>query len=422
VNLTKKIKVLTLGDHPLSPSGVGSQTKYICEALLKSEKFSVLSLGGAIKHQDYRQVKVEPWLDDWRIIPVDGYGTKEMIRSLLRNEKPDILWIMTDPRFWGWLWEMENEIRPLCPIVYYHVWDNYPVPMFNRKYYLCNDVIATISKLTDDIVFQSTPEVQRQYIPHAVDSNIFKPFTDEEIGFIREKNLPEEDRDKMIFFWNNRNARRKQSGTLVWWFKEWLDKENMHEKAQLIMHTDPKDVHGQDLESIIDHLDLNTHRQVLLSTTKVSPQDLAAMYNMVDCTINISDAEGFGLATLESLSCATPIIATMTGGLQDQLGGGDYGIPLIPTSKSIIGSQQVPYIYEDRINKGQFTSALNKMAGMTAQSRRAWGMEGRQFVMDNFGFEQFNKSWVNLMLEVYAKHGSWDTRKNYNGIQLLEVA
>ena len=38
---------------------------------------------------------------------------------------------------------------------------------------------------------------------------------------------------------------------------------------------------------------------------------------MSDVTVNISDAEGFGLATLESLSCATPIIVNMTGGLQE---------------------------------------------------------------------------------------------------------
>jgi glycosyltransferase involved in cell wall biosynthesis len=46
-----------------------------------------------------------------------------------------------------------------------------------------------------------------------------------------------------------------------------------------------------------------------LSKDKIDQQDeLAVMYNMADCTINISDAEGFGLATLESLSCGTPII------------------------------------------------------------------------------------------------------------------
>ena len=159
--MNKKIKVLTLGDHPLSPSGVGSQTKYVCEALLRSGNFQIVSLGGAIKHHDYRPVRVEEFKEDWTVIPVDGYGTKDMIRSIVRNERIDMIWIMTDPRFWGWLWEMENELRPLCSIVYYHVWDNYPVPMFNRKYYLSNDAVATISKLTDDIVAKSAPEVKR---------------------------------------------------------------------------------------------------------------------------------------------------------------------------------------------------------------------------------------------------------------------
>ena len=422
--MSKKIKVLTLGDHPLSPSGVGSQTKYVMEALLNTGKFEIVSLGGAIKHRDYRPVEVEPHGASWRIIPVDGYGTKEMIRSLLRNEKPDILWIMTDPRFWGWLWEMENEIRPLCPIVYYHVWDNYPVPMFNRKFYLSNDYVATISKLTDDIVAKAAPEVGRKYIPHAVNGEIFRPYSDEDIAKVRESNLPEPDRNKIIFFWNNRNARRKQSGTLIWWFKEWLDKEKLHDKAQLIMHTDPKDVHGQDLEHLIHHLDLVEQRQVLLSTAKVVPQDLAAMYNMCDCTINISDAEGFGLATLESLSCGTPIIATMTGGLQIQVigGGKQFGIPLFPVSKAVIGSQQVPYIYEDRISQEHFMAALSKMFHMTSEARRGWGMDGRQHVLENFNFETFNKSWTDTMLKVHETHGSWETRKNYNGIVLMEVA
>ena len=105
--------------------------------------------------------------------------------------------------------------------------------------------------------------------------------------------------NKKIFFWNNRNARRKQSGTLVWWFKEWLDKEGLNDKAQLIMHTEPKDPHGQDLTHILKHLNIKD-RQIMLSTTKIPPEKLAELYNMVDCTINIADAEGFGLATLES--------------------------------------------------------------------------------------------------------------------------
>ena len=80
---------------------------------------------------------------------------------------------------------------------------------------------------------------------------------------------------------------------------------------------------------------------------------LLTMYNIADCTISVSDAEGFGLATLESLACETPIIATMTGGLQEQLTDGDnwFGIGLEPTSKAIIGSQEIPFIYEDRLSE-----------------------------------------------------------------------
>ena len=127
-----KIKVLTLSDHPLLPSGVATQTKYIIEALLKSGKFQVISFGGAVKHNSYNPIKTEEFKDDWLILPVDGYGTPEQIRSIIHTEKPDILYFMTDPRFYGWLWEMENEIRANVPMVYYHVWDNYPAPVFNK--------------------------------------------------------------------------------------------------------------------------------------------------------------------------------------------------------------------------------------------------------------------------------------------------
>jgi len=421
--MSKKIKVLTISDHPLSPSGVGTQTKYVIEALLKSEKFEVVSLGGAIKHNDYRPIRVQPYGDEWRIIPVDGYGTQDMIRSALRTEKPDILYFMTDPRFYGWLWDMENEIRPLVPMVYYHVWDNYPAPRYNHKYYVSNDRICAISKVTRDIVAEVAPEVKLDYVPHAVDSEIFKPLESEIIQKMREDNLIEEDRDKVIFFWNNRNARRKQSGSLIFWFKKFLDKVG-HDKASLIMHTNPKDGHGQDLSHIVEHLGLDTQRQVMFSTQKVNQGDLAALYNMVDCTINISDAEGFGLATLESLSCGTPIIANMTGGLQEQIRSGSdlFGIPLFPESKAVIGSQDVPYIYEDRLSEGQVVSALEKMFVMTSEERKELGMKGREHVMKNYNFETFNKQWVDIMTEIHEQEGSWETRTNYNGIRFLEVA
>ena len=419
--MNKKIKVLTISDHPLSPSGVGTQTKYFIEALLGTGNFSIRSLGGAIKHLNYDPIKVPDWGDDWIIYPIDGYGNQEMIRSFVRNEKPDILWFMTDPRFWSWLWAIEHEIRALCPMVYYHVWDNYPPPQYNKKWYMSNDVVATISKVTDDVVSKVAPEVDRMYLPHAVDSEIFKPLPLKDAQKIKVDSLGVDSKDKMVFFWNNRNARRKQSGTLIFWFKEFLDKVG-HDKACLIMHTDPKDPNGQDLEKIIHTIGVG-EGQVMLSTGKYPPAELAAVYSMADCTINISDAEGFGLATLESLSCGTPIIVNMTGGLQEQVTDGEewFGIGIEPCSKAIIGSQEIPYIREDRVNKEMFIDALVEMFNKTPEERKELGERGRQHVMKNYNFDEFGKKWVELMTGVYEKHGSWHDRKNYNFWNLVEL-
>jgi hypothetical protein len=87
----KKIKILTLSDHPLLPSGVGSQTKYVMEALLKTGKFQIISLGGAVTHPSYEPAKVQEYGDDWIIIPVDGYGNPEQLRAVLIQHRPDIL-------------------------------------------------------------------------------------------------------------------------------------------------------------------------------------------------------------------------------------------------------------------------------------------------------------------------------------------
>ena len=417
--MQKKIKILTISDSPYSPSGVGMQTRYMIESLLKTGKYSIISLAGAIKHLSYEPIKSPEWGDDWITYPVDEYGTEELIRSVLMNETSDIVWIMTDPRFWTWLWAIENEIRKSSPLIYYHVWDNYPYPTFNKRYYDSNDLVVSISKVTDDIIRTVSPDVECIHLPHAIPTDIFykRNFIDDGVRRLRQEKL----KDKFIFFWNNRNARRKQSGSLIFWFKEFLDIVG-HDKASLLMHTEPKDPNGQDLEAIISELNLFAG-EVMISTVKTSIDNLADLYNLADCTINISDAEGFGLSTLESLACETPIIVNMTGGLQEQVTDGEnwFGIGIEPSSKAIIGSQSVPWIYEDRISKKDFIDAMLKIYNMSVEKREELGRLGREHVLKNYGFENYGKKWDEVMTYVHEKHGSWQNRKNYKSWNFSEV-
>jgi len=449
---TKKIKVLTISDHPLSPSGVGSQTKYFIAELLKTGKFQFVSLGGAIKHDNYQPMRFEEFKDDWQLFPVDGYGNPDIIRSTLRTHKPDILWFMTDPRFYPWLWQMENEIRALVPMVYYHVWDNFPYPTFNKIWYDSTDVVVTISKVTSNIVQTVSPTVEEHYLPHAVPAQLFKKVDDSEIKKFRREHFGEFDKDDdhFLIFWNSRNARRKQSGSLIFWFDSFvkeLSKKHKNARATLLMHTEPKDPNGQDLYKIVEELDLGSdfktkNGRVRISTQKLEPPALAMLYNAADVTVGISDAEGFGLSTFESLASETPIIVTMTGGLQEQVTyvekvtcdmmlkrnkksekvvEYEHGIGLEPSSKAIIGSQEVPFIYEDRLCEKQVVDAFMKMFEYGPEKRAELGRAGREHVIKNYNFENFAKKWEEILVNAHEKYGSWENRKNYKSWELRAI-
>lgn len=392
------------------------------EAMLKTGKYSFFSLAGAIKHNDYRPQKTQEWGDDFIILPVNGYGDQNLIRGLLEQVKPDILWFMTDPRFYGWLWEIEDEIRCKVPMIYYHVWDNKPYPHFNKPYYLSNDIVVTISKVTDDIVKTVAPEVERHYLPHAVDMNVYKKLPEQQVAEFLKKAFPKDPVKKFTVFWNSRNARRKNPGSVVWWFNDFL-KMVGKKNARLLMHTDPKDVHGPDLEAIINELGL-TNGEVMFSPNRIGFGELAALYNLADVTVSLSDAEGFGLSTMESLACEVPIIVPRTGGLQEQVkdeDGNMFGIELPIASQMIVGSQDVPFIYEDRVSKDDFVNALLKMYNMSAEERASLGSAGRAHLEKNYNMTALMNKWDEIFTKIYNEKGSWDNRKNYDRWVLKEI-
>lgn len=394
--------------------------KYVCEALMKSGRFQIIQLGGAVKHEKYEPLRFQEFGEDLIVFPIDGYGNEEQIRTIIRQHRPDILWFMTDPRFYYWLFRIENEIRPIIPMVYYHVWDNFPHPMFNQQLYESTDKIVTISKVTSEIVKTVAPKVEEEYLPHSVNMDIFKKLPEIDVKGFKDSNFPFA-KDKLLFFWNNRNARRKQSGSIIFWFKKFLDQVG-HDKACLVMHTDVKDPNGQELNVILKDLGLDGTNKVLFSQQKLPAEAMSMIYNCADCVINFADAEGFGLGTMEALACETPIIVNMTGGLQEQVTDGKdwFGIGVEPASKAIIGSQDVPYIYEDRVSEKDVVKAFVDFSLLSKEQREEMGRKGRLHLEKNYAHKDFCDRWVQILTDVYERMGSWENRKNYKSWHLFE--
>ena len=103
----------------------------------------------------------------------------------------------------------------------------------------------------------------------------------------------------------------------------------------------------------------------------------------------------------------------MTGGLQEQVTDGEkwFGVGIEPSSKAIIGSQEIPWIYEDRLSGDSVVAAMKKILDLSDEERAELGSLGREHVLKNYNFEDFNKKWVDFMLKVHEEEGSWDTRK-----------
>jgi glycosyltransferase involved in cell wall biosynthesis len=319
---------------------------------------------------------------------------------------------MTDPRFYGWLADMSDEIRDRnIPILYNHVWDENPVPKYNKDFYDAFDYIGCISKLTHNIV-SSLNHSDCGYIPHAVDANVFRPFSKEERAKRRAEAFPAH-KDKFVFFYNSRNARRKMTSDVIAFFKQMLDKVGL-DKAFMLMHTDPHDPEGANLFDVCAVLGLRPD-QIAFSNQRVPPEQMAIFYNVSDATVCLSNNEGFGLSSLESLMCGTPVISMRTGGLQDQNfipeTGKEFGVSIFPKTKSLTGSQPIPYIYDCRATDEDILNAYLKMYNMSKDEMEKLRAECAEHAKTTFQLSDVVRLWD----EAFMRKVTEFKEKGYSG-------
>ncbi len=95
--------------------------------------------------------------------------------------------IITDPRYFDWLFRAEAEIRKNMPIIYLNIWDDYPAPLYNKAFYESCDLLLGISKQTvniNKIVLGDKAEDKIiEYLPHGLNHEVYRPLeTTEELN------------------------------------------------------------------------------------------------------------------------------------------------------------------------------------------------------------------------------------------------
>ena len=419
----KRKKILLICDDIRVHSGIATVAKEI--VLHTAQHFNWVQIAGAIKHPDKgkvfdlsQNINQQTGLTDSSamLYPVDGYGNIELVRQIIKLENPDALMLITDPRYFMWLFNAEGEIRKNMPIMYLNIWDDYPAPLYNKAFYESCDLLMGISKQTVNInkivLGDKAKSKIIKYLPHGLNHKIYRPLkTTEEIEAMEKMKLDLFGKDKIdfILFFNSRNIRRKQISDAMWAFRMFLDSlpKEKADRCRFLLHTELVHEAGTDLPVVNELLFGDKYpNAIVFDTKKWETPQLNMLYNMTDCQILLTSNEGWGLTLTEAMLAGNPIIANVTGGMQDQMRfedekgkwftpspeipsnntgrykkHGEWAFPCYPTSRSLQGSPVTPYIWDDRCKPEDAADRIREVYDLGPEKRKELGVKAREWCL-----------------------------------------
>ena len=451
-------KILLLCDDIRMHSGVATMAREFVVGT--AHHYNWFNLGAAVNHPEAGKIldisaDVSKFaeIEDASVMvqPHNGYGDSTMIRHLLKTQKPDAIFIFTDPRYWIWLFEIEREIRSKIPIVWLNIWDEYPAPMYNKNYYNSVDGLLGISKQTVNInklvLGEEIKDKVSSYVPHGINDKVFFPIQEDHKDFtllqdFKKKLFNGKEIDFVVFF-NSRNIQRKHPGDTILAFKHFCDQigEEKAKRVALVMKTEVSSPHGTDLKAVKDVIcpELN----VMFATEKLTPQQMNLLYNVADITVLMSSNEGWGLALTESLMTGTMITANVTGGMQDQMRFenekgewidfdadfpsnhrgtykkcGEWAMPIFPSNISLAGSPLTPYIFDDRCQSEDAAQAFKDIYDLPKEERNRRGLAGRTWATSDESQMSAKNMCKNVVKTMNASFDSFIPRKSFEIIKV----
>ena len=453
-------KILLITDDIRLPSGVGNVGREI--VIHTSHHYNWVCIGAAINHPDAgkrfdisEDTNKNAGIEDSSVFiyPNNGYGDANLLRSIIKLEKPDAIMMITDPRYFIWLFQIENEIRRSIPIIYLNIWDNYPAPYYNKPYYESCDLLLGISKQTVNInklvLDDKIGNKIIKYLPHGLNSKIFYPIKNKhqnkEYLATKKEIFKGKNYDFVVFF-NSRNIRRKQIQDTILAYRCFVDKlsKEKAEKCALLLHTDIVNEAGTDLANVIETFK-SENCNIILDPHRHGITKMNYIYNMTDVQILLTSNEGWGLSLTEAMLAGNPIIANVTGGMQDQMRfefedgtwidfdadfpsnhrgtirkHGEWAFPVYPTNLSIQGSPPTPYIFDDRCSWEDAAERIMEVYNLDSEERKKRGLAGCKWATSKeAGFTSLHQGerFISYTDELFE---TWQPREKYELVDANE--
>jgi hypothetical protein len=326
--------------------------------------------------------------------------------------------------------------------------------MYNKPYYEACDLLMGISKQTVNInklVLEGSEKNKIfKYIPHGKNTKNYFPITEQTKEFDDfKKELFGGSDPEFVVFYNSRNIRRKQIPDTIMAFRAFLDGfADIEEakKCRLVLKTEMVTDAGTDLDKVREYiLGENYLDTCIILDNKFSEQQLNYLYNIADVQILLTSNEGWGLTITEAMLTGTPYIANVTGGMQDQMRfkdnegkwftpsasipsnhrgtykeHGEWVFPVYPSSRSIQGSPQTPYIFDDRCKWEDACDRIKEVYDLSSEERKARGLKGREWALgDEAGFTSEHQA--NRVIEAFDElFDTWKPREKYELINANE--
>lgn len=354
-----KKKILYSGEASFSLSGYGYYARNLLQKLYDTGKYEIA------EHASYGTIDSGKDTFPWRYYanqvannhPKYGEYTSNglnqfgawRIDAVLRDFKPDIIMEIRDP--WVTSHITNSAYRQFFSYIYCPTVDSLPSESQWMRYYLDADKILTYSNFGQKGLKKECSKVNVcGWAPPVADPNIFKPVNNKE----NHKKSFGLDETSLIITMASRNQVRKLYPNLLQSFKKFLDiceEKNVElgKRTYVMIHSSFPDISGWNFGELLCEYGLSSKvlftnycsncrkfsinffedartvcRQCAQPTcvfpnvgNGLSDEDLAKVYNLSDCYVQVATCEGFSLTTGEALSCGIPAFVTNYSALED---------------------------------------------------------------------------------------------------------